>query len=256
MGEALERMRRRAFVNGLRMPTWTEADPFDRATLPEDAVADPSGECFWSNVRHAYPAEPPRTGLPYGIVGSCVQGPFDVADVRPGYRIARDGDVLTAEVNVDSKDLVAHYGHLLRWLEPLAAFWYDLHEHWEDSPGLLLVTERLTSASAIVDHLTLNAADSVRNGFVSITAYRRDGAVNLGISDHKTIRLSTRSAETMLDVERQLCALGYALIPDLVLISGPVYHWHFRDPAGSDRANLVDRLGRIGFREWHPRAAG
>jgi len=256
LGGALEKMRAAARSNGLRDPAMQEADPYDLDNLTCEVEPDPSAEVFWALSRHRFPPEPSFT-IPYGVIGSCIEGERDIHDIVAGYSLHKSEDGLTTlEVNADADALAPLYEEFLKAHPTYRVFWYVLHDHWLDdgSDSLFLVNEALNTPSRIIEHLHGHQRDSIMNGFVTLTAYLQEGSTNVKISDHKRIVVATYSDEIAADYADLLDRAGYDRFDELTSFDRGIHHWHYRHPASRDRAELERYLRELGFKDWKPKS--
>jgi hypothetical protein len=259
LGAALERMRRAALANGLKRPRWKQADPFEPADLKSGLFRSDGGEILWSDERFYFESEPGFTP-PYGVIASCIEGPFDIDDIRVGYHLSCEDGLYTLEANTTEERLLEDYIGLLRAHEPFRVFWVKVHGHWSDAvEDELYANESITTASTVETLLATDPPNGLRNGFVTLTAFLNEGATNFNISDHKKIVVLTRSEAIAEQVENWLGSRKYPRLDPFVTMDDRMHHWHYRDPQGLDRLELVERLQANGFSRWRPpgtRAAG
>lgn len=253
IGSAIEKMLSAARANGLTSPEPREIDPYDIDSLEGDVEPNLDAETFWATGRVFFNPEP-FFRLPYGIIGSCIEGEYDINEITSGFtRSKSDDGKTTIEVNVPREALFEIYSLLLK-INPLyKVFWYLLHDHWEDMQDHFLVNEFLNRPDAILNHLRKNELDSLMNGYVTLTAYLEEGATNLNISDHKRIIISTYSDELANVYSSALNNAGYPQIDELVSIDDQIHHWHYRHPNSRSRRELVENLHSIGFSDWTPK---
>ena len=255
LGGALEKMQVAARANGLRDPAMREADPYDLDNLQGEVEPDPAADVFWALERYSFPPEP-TFALPYGVIGSCIEGERDIGDIVAGYSLNKSENGLTTlEVNADEVELVPLYEEFLQAHSSYRVFWYLLHDHWLDdgSNNLFLINEELNTPARIIEHLRLHERDAIMNGFVTLTAYLQQGSTNVKVSDHKRIVIATYSDEIAAGYVKLLDRAGYDRDDDLTSIDQGIHHWHYRHPASRDRAALVEHLRQLGFKDWKPK---
>jgi hypothetical protein len=255
LGGALEKMQSAARSNGLRDPALREADPYDLDNLIGEVEPSPSADVFWALTRHFFPPEPIFT-LPYGVIGSCIEGERDIGEIVAGYSLGKaDSGLITLEVNASADELAPLYQEFLQAHPSYRVFWYLLHDHWLDdgSDSLFLINEGLNTPARIIDHLRQHERDSLMNGFVTLTAYLQEGSTNINISDHKRIVVVTYSDEIAAGYADLLDKSGYDRMDDLTSIDRGIHHWHFRHPGSRDRAALEHYLRELGFKDWKPK---
>jgi hypothetical protein len=252
-GEAIQNALDAARANDLSNPVVTALGDDLPYYVDDEVEPDTSADVFWSTTLHGFPPEPGFT-FPHGIVPALAEGPHDPADIRPGYQIVREGGVkpvCTIGVNVSRDQLLPLYTRLLRLFEDYEVFWCDLHDHYEkDGTELLLTNEDLNTPDKILGFLEEHLDDTVYNGHVTLTAYRREGQTNLNISDHKRIVIMMISEEPLETYLRALQAEGYEEDADLLSIDTEFYHVHYRLPGSRDRAGLERYLKEAGFKVW------
>ena len=256
LGGALEKMQSAARSNGLRDPAMREADPYELDNLQCEVEPSPSAKVFWALSRHFFPPEP-TFNLPYGVIGSCIEGECDIGDIVAGYSASKSENGLTTlEVNAGADELAPLYKEFLEAHPAYRVFWYLLHDHWLDDglDSLFLVNESLNTPAGIIEHLQSHMRDSVMNGFVTLTAYLQEGATNINISDHKRIVVVTYSDDIAAGYADLLDKSGYDRRVDLTSIDRGIHHWHFRHPASRDRAALESHLRDLGFKDWKPKS--
>jgi hypothetical protein len=207
---------------------------------------------FWATGRAFFDPEP-AFSLPYGTIAACTEGDHDIGEIAPGFtrRKAANG-MTTLEVNVEGNHLLEIYSLLLELTDSFRVFWYLLHDHWEDAGDHFLVNESLDTPEAIIAHLLENEADSILNGYVTLTAYRQEGGTNLSLSDHKRIVISTYSDGVADSYASALNQAGYPEMDELVSIQRGIYHWHYRPSRSRPRAALIEHLHATGFKNWTP----
>jgi hypothetical protein len=253
IGAAIEKMIAAAYRNGLTHPEPRQLDPYDIKNVKGVVVPGSDSETFWSKGRYYFPPEPVFT-LPYGVIGSCLEGDHDLDAIIPGYTRHKDKQgKTTIEVNVEREDLLPLYDRLLKLRDTYRVFWYLIHNHWDDTKDQFLVNETLSKPKTILAHLAENKLDSISNGYVTLTAFNKEGATNLNISDHKRIIILTYSDKLASDYCSALKAFGYSKKKELVSIQQGIHHWHFRHPKSHSRSGLVKHLRSIGFTDWHPK---
>jgi len=255
LGGALEKMQAAARSNGLADPGMREADPFDLRNLACKVEPEPTAEVFWAVGRQFFPPEPFFT-LPYGVIGSCIEGERDVSEIAAGYTLSvSDRGLSTLEVNADADDLAPLYEQFVLVQASYRVFWYQLHDHWlnDGSDTLFLVNEGVNTPARIIDHLQSHALDSIQNGFVTLTAYFQEGSTNITLSDHKRIVVTTYSDEIAADYTDLLDSAGYDRFDDLTSIDRGIHHWHYRHSASRDRLGLERHLRELGFKDWKPK---
>ena len=213
-------------------------------------------DVFWSTTRYSFPHEP-IFSFPAGIIASCVEvaqdDELDANDISTGYRRTKDNEgLIEIGINVERLELFPLYERLLKLRSSYEAFWYLLHDHWDDKPQEFLTTEALNSPDSILSHLRDHEHDSVLNGFVTLTSFLEEGATNLNISDHKRIVILTYSDEMALDYEEVLASNGVFKNDELVSFDQRVHHRHYRPTESLDRKALVCYLRNNGFSPWKP----
>jgi hypothetical protein len=252
IGEAIEKVLAAARRNGMKDPQAREFDPYDISNLQGDVAPGPDSETFWATNRVFFDPEP-LFQLPYGIVGSCIEGEHDLDEIASGFTRNKDGEGLTTiGVNVTRDSLFQIYSLLVRLRPDYSVFWYILHDHWDDESDRFLVNESLCTPDAILDHLQNNELDALMNGYVTLTAYLDDGATNVNISDHKRVVILTYSDELADHYCLALKGAGYPQMEELAAIDDRIYHWHYRHPDSRTREGLVNYLHSCGFRDWNP----
>lgn len=252
IGVALEKMLSAAHDNGLKDPAPREIDPYDIANLDTDVAPSPAADTFWAVNRFHFPPEP-FFRLPYGIIGSLLEGESDLEDIRDGFALTRDNTgKTTIEINVSRDSLLLVYEQLLYRSSSYKVFWYRLHEHWDDRADHFLVNEALNTPELISDHVRDHERDSLLNGFVTLTAYRQEGATNLNLSDHKRLIIHTFSDAVAREYINVLAAAEIRERKPLVSIEHGIHHWHYRHPRSRSRDELIAFLRATGFSDWKP----
>ncbi len=255
LGAALEKMRAAAFDNGFTRPVWREGDPFTEAHLSRvvaDIAPSSDGDVFWADLREPCPVGASGMELPHGVIASCRTGARDAAEIQIGFRREEssdpDGPLSRLEVNLPAGVLWPELAEMLAGFEPFEAFRYTIHAMGERSPeDVTWSTARLKTASAIDEHVAENLEDSLQSGFVSLTMQAEGGGV-VELTEHKTIRFSSRDPEQADRFEVGLRARGYeALDPFLSLESG-IRHWHFRPPGSRGATALAEHLAGLSFK--------
>jgi hypothetical protein len=210
---------------------------------------------FWNPTRYGFPPEPLFL-VPTGVISTWDEGDHDVEDLVEGFTVDTDEDGLTTiEANVAALRLFDQYSRLVRLFPEYRVFWYVLHGHWDGNEGddVFLVNEGLNTPDTISEHLEEHMLDSVLNGYVTLTAYLKEGATNLRITDHKRLSVLTCSDTVAGACIGALEDSGYAMIDDLPSIEYGMYHWHYRLPGSqSSREQLAARLREMGFFDWEP----
>jgi hypothetical protein len=255
LGGALEKMQAAARGNGLLYPAMREADPFDLRNLACEVEPEPTAEVFWAVGRHFFPPEP-TFRLPYGVIGSCLEGERDINEIVSGYTLRKsDQGLSTLEVNADADDLAGLYEQFVQAHPSYRVFWYQLHDHWQNdgSDTLFLVNEGVNTPARIMDHLQTHPLDSILNGFVTLTAYLEEGSTNVSISDHKRIVVTTYSDRIAAGYTDLLDSTRYDRFDALASIDRGVHHWHYRHPASRDRVGLERHLRDLEFQDWKPK---
>jgi len=248
-------MQAAARSNGLRDPAMREADPFDLNNLQCEVKPSPSADVFWALSRHFFPPEP-TFALPYGVIGSCIEGERDISEIVAGYSLSKaDSGLTTLEVNVSADELAPLYQEFLQAHPSYRVFWYLLHDHWlgDGSDSLFLINEGFNTPAGIIEHLQAHMRDSIMNGFVTLTAYLQEGSTNVKVSDHKRIVVATYADEIAGNYANLLDHVGYDRFDDLTSFDRGIHHWHFRHPASRDRAALERYLRELGFKDWKPK---
>lgn len=254
LGEALARMRSAAAANGLVHPICREADPSDREDLPSDLNQSEDGDVYWQEGRAYFPPGPGFI-FPYGVIPAEGEGPFDPDDIQPGYRMSEEDGFYTVEVNVPDERSLEDYLALLRRFEPFRVFWIKIHDHWVDTDeDHIYINEQLTTTESIEILLRTDPANTLRNGYITLTAYHAEGETNINISDHKKIVVLTRSPVVAAEAAAHIASLGYSSLDPFITIDDRIHHWHYRDPQGLARKSLIKKLKAGGFRHWLPRA--
>lgn len=252
LGEALERMVAAAALNGLSHPHCKQADPFEPADLREDLSRSADGLTLWANQRYFFEG-PPGFTPPYGVIASCIEGDFDMDDVQVGYQLSHTDGLYTVEANTTGDRLLSDYLALIHANEPLRVFWIKVHDHWTDAPAdQLYVNEDITSADDVAAFLTANLANTLRNGYVTITGYAVEGATNINITDHKKLVVLTRSEAIANRAAECLEQQGYPRLDPFVTIDDRIHHWHYRDPHSMDSPEFILQLQSNGFHQWQP----
>ena len=267
MGEAIEKMRANALDNGLTNPTIREADPFDPQRLTPELAARANDEVFWTG-RIYFPEDPTGSKVfPTGIVSAWVKGPHKPEDIRAGLCVFRnDNGLVNIEVNVPGPLLRPLYYELLRQWDEFRVFWYKIHAHWlpernaeialeplrPEPDDALYVNRDLNTPDKVIDHIDANRADSIDNGYVTVTAYVGEGDTNLNISDHKKLIVLTYSDAVAERVLAFLRERGYEKVDPFLTIDSEMHHWHYRPSGSRDRATLIAHLEAEGFTPWQP----
>lgn len=252
-GEAIEKMKIAARLNGMADPEARHLDPAEEKPDSQDPIeTNSAGDVFWSTGRFYFDPEP-TFRLPHGIIASFAEVEHDIAAITPGYtRQKNEAGKTTIEVNVEGHALLALYEQLLGMRDSYRVFWYLLHDHWDAAQDEFLVNESLDRPDAILAHLRAHPYDSLLNGGVTLTAYHLEGATNLNLSDHKRIVIFTYSDTVADEYAAALNAAGYPEMPELVSIDHHLPHWHHPHAAGRTRADLMEHLRSIGFQDWQP----
>lgn len=253
LGDALEKMREAAFENGFRRPQWAEADPYDPAQ-PVSAEVEYSDDerVFWVRDRVYFDAgDSAGMALPYGIIPSFRKIEYEPEDIAPGYTVSQSDDLYHFELNVPDDRLRDDYAMMLSSIEPFNVFWYRLHaETPQHESDLLYINEMMHSAEDIDQHLYHNRDHSLRNGFVTLTAFAPEGATNVNLTDHKKIVVLTHSEDMLHRAELTARQLGYRHLHPYISIDHGFHHWHFRSPQSLPREQLVQYLSAQGFHPW------
>lgn len=254
LGAAIQMTLNSARANGLQHPVAQECDPYDIENLECEVTPSADADVFWSSSRHFFPPEP-IFRLPVGIIASCLEGEHDIDEMAPCFSVECDQEGMTTiEVNVQKSRLLPDYSEMLRLFPQYKVFWYVLHGHWEDvEEDRFLVNEELNTPARILEHINNNRANSLLNGFVTLTAYLEDGATNLKISDHKRIVVHTYSAAVAEQYHTFLESAGYPLVKDPVRIDHRMHHWHYRVPESVSKTELEKLLKDSGFSDWKPK---
>ncbi|MCB2154910.1 hypothetical protein KQI84_08475 [bacterium] len=253
LGAAIEMMLASAKANGLLSPIAQECDPYDIDNLGCEVAPSKDADVFWSLSRFSFPHES-SFELPTGIIASCTEGESAIDDLTPCFSIERDAKGLIAiEANVEQSRLASDYSVMLRLFPKYEVFWYVLHDHWENQEeDKFLVNEELNAPERILAHIDENKADSILNGFVTLTAYLKDGATNLTLSDHKRIMVTTYSPEVAEQCLTFLKGAGYPHVESPARIDRGIYHWHYRLSASRSKRELEEMLKESGFSDWKP----
>jgi hypothetical protein len=253
LGAAIQMILDSARSNGLRNPVARECDPYDIENLRGEVAPAASAEVFWSTSQHFFPPAP-LFDLPTGIISSCLEGDHDKDEIAPGFTMTVDDEGLTTIwANMAQSELFQVYSALVSVFPEYRVFWYVLHAHWEDEKEeRFLVNEGLSTPAKILDHLRATWVDSVQNGFVTLTAYLKEGATNIKISDHKGICVATRSQAIAERCANLLVESGYPEVPELVSIDCEMHHWHYRLPGSRSKTELAAMLKSSGFVDWVP----
>ena len=252
MGDAIEKMLAAARRNGLTNPEVREADPYDIENLECEVYPGPNADVFFATTRYSFPPEPTFI-FPTGIVPSCVENEEadDVHDIQAGYQRAKDeSGLIEIGVNVGNADLLPVYEHLLRLHEGYETFWFLFHDHWDNAETQIYENPALNTAEAIIEYLRAHQHDAVRNGFVTLTAYLKEGATNLNISDNKRIVILTYSDSIADAFEAALKSSGFPHDEALVSFDRRIFHWHYRTSESLGRSDLVEYLITSGFKPW------
>lgn len=256
MGAAIEKMLAAARENGLTNPLPREADPYDIENLDVEVCPDPSSEVFFGTTRYSFPPEP-AFEFPTGIIPSyCEDEDADEADgIRSGYGLSKDDEgLIEIGVNVSGSNLMSIFERLLKLHDTYETFWYLIHDHWGNTSDQFYENSTLKSPDAIIEHLRAHSHDAVMNGFVTLTAYIKDGATNLNISDHKRIVILTYSDAVADLFERALQDAGFEHDQHQVSFDHRIHHRHFRPSESLDRVDLIEHLTSIGFKPWNPKS--
>jgi hypothetical protein len=255
LGEALHKVIVAATRNGLSLPLARAADSCEIPNSDWEVARNPEADVFWTVGRIFFPPEP-SFRVPYGVISSYAKGDHDLDEIRAGFeRSADETGLHTIEVNVPESGLLGTYSHLLSLRSRFKVFWYKIHGHWTDSDqDELYVNESLDSPEKIITHLRKTEINSVKNGFLTLTAYIEEGATNFNISDHKKIVVLTYSENVADQVVAELERNGLGRIDPFVSIELGIHHWHYRHPESKPRDQLIQSLLESGFRKWAPKA--
>ena len=125
-------------------------------------------------------------------------------------------------------------------------------EQTEDNETAIYSNDKLNKAGSIIQFLDAHREDTLHNGHLQLTAYWEEGQTNLTLSDHKTIRLLSKSPAALNKLRE--CLHGHAIEEheDLTSFIHDIYHYHYRRTAGRDRNELENYLRQSGFRKWDP----
>ena len=266
LGEAIMKVRKAAMEQGCQDPVVFQCDPVELDGDVEGLEPGPEAEVFWSVGRVFFDPGPgesePDFVFPWGVVPSSGEGEVDTSEIGPGFERSSDEDGIEyLGANVSEPELFPLYCRLLQLHPSYAVFWYVLHGHWaekeeedmegpEEGPDRFLVNEDLSTPEKIIAHLESRPLDSVRNGFVTLTAYLEEGETNLSISDHKRIMVSSRSPSIVDAYQKTLEEAGLGLHPNLASIDAGVHHRHYRLPGSLPKEDLARSLLDSGFRVW------
>ncbi|MES9992377.1 MAG: hypothetical protein ABW098_10520 [Candidatus Thiodiazotropha sp.] len=252
LGTAIELVLDAALNNGLNNPIARECDLYDINNLQQEVMPDTESKVFWSTSRYFFPPEK-TFSFSHGIISSCLEGEHDIDEIVSGYSSTAEGGLITIEVNVEHGEILNLYGKIINLHSPYKVFWYVLHDHWNDEEtDRFLVNEDINTADKIISHISENKADSVENGYVTLTAYLEEGSTNISITDHKRVVVRTYSELVAARVRKHLNTVGYKEFNSLVSIDNKIYHWHYRSSTSKSKRELEESLKRLGFVDWQP----
>lgn len=250
LGDAIQQTLAAASSEGMNDPWVDLIRPTTKEAI-EDASPIPGHPAWKSDTQFAYRhGDESHFALPHGIVPSWEKEELDPDEISAGYSRQEDNGLTTIAVNVAADDLWSLYKKLLYIYPEYKVFWYLLHEHWEETSDQFFTNEELNSPDRISSHLEQHQLDSIQNGYVTLTAYREEGATNLNISEHKQIVVLTHSPNLADQYAQVLEENFYFQVPDLVSIDQGIYHWHYRLPGSRSRQELITHLKAEGFDEW------
>lgn len=260
MGHAIAKILELSKSAGLSKPSIVECDPWwlyedDKCDGEDTEIQNSINATGFFQSDRAFFDEPGTFKLPTGVVVSDeTEEALDPTELSAGYTKEIDESGLCfLEINVDADNLITLYSRILNLNEDYRVFWYQIHDHWDESSGDQFFTNTdLNAPHKILRHLRENSQNSIENGYVSLTAMLREGETNIRISDHKRIIISTYSEKVVGKVERLLEFNRYSLHTELLSIDSLMAHWHYCLPQCLERAELISHLESIGFSDWDP----
>lgn len=251
VGEAIHAALAAAEASVVSGPSVEEVELVDLEDLPPTVLTENGGITFADRSIHSFPTEDTYR-LPYGVVHSFQDGDYEKDTITEGYELSEEDRVFELEVVADEADLLNLYLELVSTLPEVDAFWLQLQEDWEDGAEAFYVTEALTSRQEIAAFFDRHHRDTVQNGHVTCTAYADIGRSNLSLTDHKTLRVSSRSGAIIAEMRDVLERTGLREKTPLISVTWGFHHLHYRHPEGLGREALVLMLEGHGFERWHP----
>lgn len=252
LGYALERIASAARRDGFERPLFAIADPVHSILLSREDTESEDGFVHRSIERIAFPPESSYFEFPTGIIPSGQEGEHHPDQVREGFAMTRAEAGFFLAANVSAESLLHHYCGLIEALGEARVFWYQFHDTEGEPESELFVNEAIHTAAAVRAHLLEDPSDNLHNGFVTLTTFFDEGSMNVKLSDHKRLRVSTLDEATASKARSALLSLGLAEDPELVSIDGGCHHWHYREPAGRTHKQLKKHLLKSGFKAWSP----
>jgi hypothetical protein len=252
LGKAIDLILSAARSNGLTNPIVRECDPYDIDNLEGEVEPSIKSEVFWSTSRHFFPPEP-TFNLPVGIISSCIEGEHDIDEIESGYTEQLEEGLITIEINAEESRLFDLYKKIVSLYSLYKVFWYVLHDHWDDGDSdIFLVNEKINTPEKIISHIEVNKANSLLNGYVTLTAFLEEGSTNICITDHKRLIIRTYSELVASRIKKLLETEKYQKHEYLVNIEYRMHHWHYRIKDSKRKEELACFLKSIGFTVWEP----
>lgn len=253
MGRAIEMMLDVAKENGLQRPFPRQCDPYDIKNLPDDIERSSDAAVFWTANRYAFPPGGKMLDLPVGIIASCIEGDHDIEEIEQGFTVFPGDKLKTIAVNVGVDQLEVLYGKILELFPVYKVFWCLLHDHWnDDSSDLFFVNEDLNSPARINAFIAENRANTILNGYITLTSYLEEGATNINISDHKRIIVRTYSKAVVDQISTLLESNELERKDSIVSIDAGIHHWHYRVRDSLGKEQMKALLKSLGFKPWTP----
>jgi hypothetical protein len=250
IGEAIHLVCRESKFHGIKNPYAREIDPYDFLALPPDVLEGEVEGTYYANKKYHYDNEGTII-LPYGIIESCIEGDVFIEEVQEGFECYDNEDnTFCTYVVLDRSNLKKCFIEMVKSLPSIKVSWIVVSKEWEDkSEEVFWSNEKFSSIESVL--FLLNQKESIlENGLVKLTIYSDEGATNLSIDFHKTVKVLTKSKDLHCHLRKSLLRLGISENSDIKSIEFGMHHWHYIPYGAPSRCIFEQFLRDKGFSIW------
>lgn len=174
-----------------------------------------------------------------------------IEDVHEGFESYMQGDdTYCIDVVLGKEKLESVYSELVSRLPSIRVTWIVLSEEWESKDVQVFWSNEAYNNLERIMYLLSDKKRVLENGMIKLTTYSDDGATNLNIDFHKTVKVFTKSPDIHESLREGLSSLGLSEIKDLKSIEFGMHHWHYLPYGAPSRTEFEAYLTAKGFSIW------
>jgi hypothetical protein len=244
LGDALDNTFKVISSEGFNNPNLIEASKLDNFQVIENRneLKKLSSKVHMRQKTHSFVFDDPDKEFqpPVGITKATGEEEYDYDLISENFVAygQDDNGIFEFELVVGKAKLVEVFLKTIDFLPLVDGFWIYIQNHWDNDKTELWVAKHFVEKAQIIDFLTEQEINTLRNGYIKVVVHCSQGETNLTLDDHKKIQLHTKDEDVFKQFIGQIIELGYEQTREFYNLEFGFLHWHYR---------LADSLTRTEF---------